>query len=340
MLQLLLNEVELFECELGFLAGFTQLGFEICHSLPHDWLLFRMIHPARASLAPESGHPEMPGSMAGVTQYVLRELEPFQALWQREHAAWPHQIAQAMKRLALAGLRDPLGEAVVPPEQLEVRDTNYRETIAVRGVVSRQRAQLLVLRQLIASGELPPLAEMRLYVSEAVTGYADTLRQHCPELRCSEYLPEQDHWLRGAVANRDIRQLTLPPASMQCLICNEVLEHVEVLPQALESLAEVLTLGGYMLATVPLAYGQQESIVKARWRGEGQEPELLMEPEWHGDPVHPEKGSLVYRIPGWELLDQLKAAGFRDAAIHAVSSERYGVLGAELPYVFVVVAKR
>jgi hypothetical protein len=56
--------------------------------------------------------------------------------------------------------------------------------------------------------------------------------------------------------------------------------------------------------------------------------------------VHPQQGSLVYRIPGWELLDQLHAAGFREAQLHAITSTTYGVLGAELPYVFVVVAKR
>lgn len=276
----------------------------------------------------------------GVVHHVYEELEVFRQLWRREHQEWPDVVMQDLKRLALAGLLDPLSDRLVPPQQIAVVDRNCRETIQIDGVVSRQRAQLLVLRTLIASGELPPLTQMRLYLSEAVTGYAAYLRQHCPQLRCSEYLPEPEHPLRGLVPHRDVRRLNLPPASMHCLICNEVLEHVEELPPALESMAEVLTLGGVLLATVPLAYGQYASIVKAIWRGEGQEPELLMEPEWHGDPVHPEQGSLVYRIPGWELLDQLRAAGFRRAAVHALSSARYGVLGAELPYVFVVVAQR
>ncbi|MBD2550633.1 methyltransferase domain-containing protein [Microcystis elabens FACHB-917] len=276
----------------------------------------------------------------GFEQHVFTELAPFQALWRAEHQHWPEAVQRRLKGLALAGLRDPLSDQPVPPQHIAVLHPNCRETITADGVVSRQRAQLLVLRQLIEAGELPPLAEQRLYLNEAVTGYADYLRQRCLGLRCSEYLPEPDHPLRGKVAHRDVRRLNLPPASMQCLICNEVLEHVEELLPALESMAAVLTLGGYLLATVPLAYGQQASIVKAVWRGEGQEPELLMEAEWHGDPVNAERGSLVYRIPGWDLLDQLKAAGFRRAELHAISSQRYGVLGAELPYVFVVVAQR
>jgi SAM-dependent methyltransferase len=274
------------------------------------------------------------------THLVLERLDEFQALWQREHDQWPLIGQRHLKRLALAGLRDPLSDEPTPPHRLTVNGLNLRETIQADGLVSRQRAQLLVLRWLMARGELPALAGLRLYVNEAVTGYAEYLRQRCPGLRWSEYLPDPDHPLRGVVPHRDIRNLNLPPASLQCLICNEVLEHVEEIPPALESMASVLTLGGYLLATVPLAYGQQDSIVKAIWRGEGQEPELLMEPEWHSDPVAPERGSLVYRIPGWDLLDQLRAAGFRGATLHALCSARYGVLGAELPYVLVVVAQR
>jgi hypothetical protein len=274
------------------------------------------------------------------THLVLERLDEFQALWQREHDQWPLIGQRHLKRLALAGLRDPLSDEPTPPHRLTVNGLNLRETIQADGLVSRQRAQLLVLRWLMARGELPALGGLRLYVNEAVTGYAEYLRQRCPGLRWSEYLPNPDHPLRGVVPHRDIRNLDLPPASLQCLICNEVLEHVEEIPPALESMASVLTLGGYLLATVPLAYGQQDSIVKAIWRGEGQEPELLMEPEWHSDPVAPERGSLVYRIPGWDLLDQLRAAGFRGATLHALCSARYGVLGAELPYVLVVVAQR
>ena len=293
-----------------------------------------------ATSSPSPKSPEPVPQLVDTTHLVLERLDEFQALWQREHDQWPLIGQRHLKRLALAGLRDPLSDEPTPPHRLTVNGLNLRETIQADGLVSRQRAQLLVLRWLMARGELPALGGLRLYVNEAVTGYAEYLRQRCPGLRWSEYLPNPDHPLRGVVPHRDIRNLDLPPASLQCLICNEVLEHVEEIPPALESMASVLTLGGYLLATVPLAYGQQDSIVKAIWRGEGQEPELLMEPEWHSDPVAPERGSLVYRIPGWDLLDQLRAAGFRGATLHALCSARYGVLGAELPYVLVVVAQR
>ena len=271
---------------------------------------------------------------------IYREMEPFLARMRQEGASWPEQVQQRIRRLAIAGIHDPLSDHPIPPDHLEVSSANLRETILADGLNSRNRAELLVLRQLIEGGELPTLDRLRLYLTEAVTPFATYLKARIPHIRCSEYLPEPDHWLRGKVANRDIRRIGLPPAALQAVICNEILEHVQELPKALMGLADVLNLNGVLLATLPLAYGRKESVIKARWRGEGLEPELLTEPEWHGDPVQPEKGSLVYQIPGWEVLDQLRAAGFRDAALHAVSSDRYGVSGEELPIVFVLVAKR
>ena len=38
-----------------------------------------------------------------------------------------------------------------------------------------------------------------------------------------------------------------------------------------------------------------------------------MEPEYHGDPLNPKKSILCYTHFGWEMLDQLKKIGFKDA---------------------------
>ena len=269
-----------------------------------------------------------------------KNLESFQQRLRSESASWPDAVQRGIRTIAISGILDPLSDQPIPPDHLVVDGANLRETIEADGLNSRQRAELLILRRLIESGELPALEHIRLYISEAVTPFAKFLQARVPRIRCSEYLPEPDHWLRGKVAHRDIRRIGLPPAAMQCVICNEVFEHVEELEVSLPGIAEVLSLGGYLLATMPFAYGRYEHVVKARWLGEGLEPELLTEPEWHGDPVQPDKGSLVYQIPGWQLLDQLRAAGFRDAVLYAVSSTTYGVLGQELPIVFVLVAKR
>ena len=258
---------------------------------------------------------------------------------QAQHAGWKTSVEHRLQQIALGGIKDPISEESISPRDLQVEHCNFRETVSHGGVISRQRAVLLVLRRLIECEELPPWAEMRAYISEAVTPFAERLGQLIPRLRSSEYLPEPDHWLRGTVPNRDLRRIGLPPATFHAVICNEVLEHVEELVPSLRGLCEILTLDGVLLATVPFLYGQHEHLTKAIWRGEGLEPQIVGKADYHGNPVD-EYGSLVYRYPGWRLLDNLKEAGFRDASIHTISSSRYGVLGEETPWVFVLVAKR
>jgi len=107
------------------------------------------------------------------------------------------------------------------------------------------------------------------------------------------------------------------------------------LPKALEELHRVLKPDGRLVATFPMAFGQQESVIKAEYVSH-LEPALFRgEPEYHGDPIRPTRGSLVYQIPGWEILDLAATIGFRSVAIHLISSWKHGVLGSDLPGVLV-----
>jgi hypothetical protein len=102
----------------------------------------------------------------------------------------------------------------------------------------------------------------------------------------------------------------------------------------------VLRPGGRLVATCPLAFGQRDSIVKAVADPQTGATQLLGEMELHGDPIRPEHGSLVYRIPGWELVDQLQEAGFSEVRMHHLASWKHGVLGSDLPGVLVIEAQR
>jgi hypothetical protein len=98
------------------------------------------------------------------------------------------------------------------------------------------------------------------------------------------------------------------------------------------------------VAVCPLAYGQVAAIVKTRHRpgatpGMADQAELLAEPKYHGNPVNPEAGSLVYQIPGWDLLDQARAAGLQDPCFQWIAAPSYGVVGQEIPAVIVMVAR-
>ena len=269
----------------------------------------------------------------------FRQLGPFLAhLQQRPQHA--RRIQDSLRLMALHGILDPLTDAPIPPEALSVVPPNLRESLSHAGLISRQRAVLLVIRQLLIDRGLPEPAGLRLYCLEAVTAFAELLRARFPHFTGSEYLPDPADPRRQQIRHEDLCALSLPDASVDLVICNEILEHVYDLDAALRQCLRVMAPGGAFMGTLPFAYGQQQSVIKAHHRGQGLDPEVIGIPELHGNPIDQQGGSLVYQIPGWELLDQLEAIGFRDPAMYAVHSSGYGVVGANIPEILVLVARR
>lgn len=237
------------------------------------------------------------------------------------------------------GLLEPLTGEHIPPEALLIQGPNWRESLVGNGLLSRNRALLWLLQH--RYGSLEALRQQDVYLVEALTGFALWLRRQLGEERllCSEYLTDSEV-LYADIPHEDLCALSHGDASFDLLLCNELFEHVQRLEQAFEEIARVLRPGGRLLATCPLAIGQRESVVKAVLDEATGEAKLLDTAEWHGDPVRPQQGSLVYRIPGWEVLDQLRAAGFREAQLHLVASWKHGVLGSDLPGVMVIEGAR
>ena len=282
----------------------------------------------------------VPLASAHLEQRTYRQQAEFQRDFAAQWGDLDRQVRTSLRLMALNGIQDPLNDVPIAAADLQVQGTNFRESLQHDGLVSRQRAVLLLLRQLIEAGRLPMLEHLRLYCPEAITPFARRLRDLVPRYQGSEYLPDPQDPRRQQLHHEDLCALSFEAGRFDAVICNEILEHVYDLPAALRSMHRVLAPGGSLLGTVPFAYGQAESTVKAVHLGREQEPELLAEPEYHGDPVQPKQGSLVYRIPGWEFLDQLREAGFEDPRIEAIHSPTYGIVGAEIPWILVFMAQR
>jgi len=237
------------------------------------------------------------------------------------------------------GILEPLTGEHIPPEAIELQGPNLRESIVGNGLLSRNRAMLRVLER--AYGSLITLKRQDIYLVEALSGFAQWLRRQLGEdrLTCSEYLDEAELY-SSDLLHQNLCDLSFADASFDLVLCNELFEHVNNLELAFQEIARVLRPGGKLVATCPMAFGQRKSIVKAIHNAETGEAELLGEAEFHGDPIRPERGSLVYQIPGWELLDQLEAAGFSKAVIHHEVAWKHGVLGYDLPGVLVIEGRR
>jgi hypothetical protein len=85
----------------------------------------------------------------------------------------------------------------------------------------------------------------------------------------------------------------------------------------------VLKPGGLLILTAPFSWAQAH-FTRAELSEDG-EIRHLHPPEYHHDPLG--RGALCYRYYGFDLLDELRAAGFADAYVAAYNDQAYGYLG-------------
>jgi SAM-dependent methyltransferase len=196
-------------------------------------------------------------------------------------------------------------------------------------LTARNRAALA----LVCAGQ--ELATARIYLTEQASPGFVWLQSRCPHLEGSEFgLDESTRaklqaWFEGlggsgTLVERDVTRLDFAEASLDAIGSFDVLEHVPDYPAALREFARCLKPGGRLVLTLPFVEVWPETLVRARLRADGS-IEHLHEPEIHGDPVS--GGVLCFYHFGWDLLDALRAAGFRDAKWHRVWSAREGLFG-------------
>ena len=82
---------------------------------------------------------------------------------------------------------------------------------------------------------------------------------------------------------------------------------------------------GALFFSVPFELHSEKNIVRAAMNVDG-EINHFMPPEYHGDPLNPE-GCLCFYHFGWELLDDLKSAGFETATAMIYWSKEFAYLG-------------
>lgn len=246
-------------------------------------------------------------------------------------------LLECAEMIGQLGIIEPLTHRYFPPEQIQIAGSNYRESMLAGGCLSRNRAQMVILETLY--GSLQSLQVQRIYLAEAVSGFAMWAESHLRQIVTSEYLDKASTSITSGIRHEDICNLSFATASFDLAICNEVFEHVKDLNTALKELRRILRPGARLLATFPMAFGQQANITKAIWDNTTESIKYLQKPDYHDDPLRPEDGSIVYTIPGWEVLEQAKSAGFNKACIHSICSWKHGILGGDITDILVMEAQ-
>ena len=237
-------------------------------------------------------------------------------------------------RILAAGFVEPLTEMVIPSGEIENASRNWRECLVARGLNARMRAVLALIEEKI--GARPP-QEVRIFGTEAITSFALRLRGRFARFHGSEYgLNQEARRALFPIPHEDLTALTLPSGSFDLVTSNEVLEHVPDLDAALREIARVLRPSGWHVGTHPFRFMDEESDVRAQLVNG--EIVHLKQPEYHGNPVDP-NGSLVFETPGWDILGRARAAGFSNAHMRFIASEKHGYIS-ENTGIFVFCAQR
>lgn len=158
----------------------------------------------------------------------------------------------------------------------------------------------------------------QLVGSEFVTSSAE-------RARLQGYLDEVHGRGRSTLRHEDLTQLSFRDASFDALLCLEVLEHVPNYGAAVRELARILRPGGAAIFSAPFGVLEEHTLVRATIDAQGTITHLL-EPDYHGDPASG-SGCLCFYNFGWDLLDEIRAAGFSSAEYLDVWEPAYGYLG-------------
>jgi SAM-dependent methyltransferase len=215
-----------------------------------------------------------------------------------------------------------LGE--VGPEQTEIRPGDAREALISGGLSSRTRAVAdILLEELRSQGKDPATA--RIYGHEAVTHFAALARRRFPCFLGTEYAPSEEARRRLLpFIHNDVCDSQFPDDSFDATFSCDVLEHVHDRDAALRESARTTVRGGLFLATFPFFFDMEVGSIFAEVV-DGALVHHLESPIYHGNPMDEQGGALVFEIPGWDILERARQAGFGQAAIRFICDEEKGV---------------
>lgn len=294
--------------------------------------------PSLPGKAPKPIHDRpMPSTLSFSSLTECQHLLDAQAAERHKRRELSDQLAGALGRNAkgkLAGECWVCGKRRKFTYDLKYSDglhVNWRERLVCPrcGLNNRLRLSVQVIDRMIP-------AEASIYLTEQVTPLASCLARRYHLLERSEYLGLG--CLSGTVdargiCHQDVTALSYGDGLFDSVLSFDVLEHVPNYRTALAEFRRVLREDGTLILSVPFCLFSERNIVRARIMSNGN-VENLLPPEYHGDPVAPGGGILCYYHFGWELLEDIKAAGFKDARIDAYWSYEYGHIGEEQLIIF------
>jgi len=267
--------------------------------------------------------------------YRLKNLEEYIDHVERnkQNYAYMHnyetQLAnQKSREFTVSGISYPANRYVdfgVDYKYSDGKNINWRERLIcpVTGLSNRLRCSVQLMDM-----ELSPYPEDIIYITEQVTPLYSFLSKKYKNIIGSEFLGPDNNpgTIVNSIRHEDMTGLSFQSSSIDHYLSFECFEHIPEYQSAIPEIFRVLKPGGCFLGSFPFDRNVHDNIIKARM--ENGNIIYLTEPEYHGDPVS-EKGILCFTIFGWQVLEEFRQAGFRDAYVILIWSDIFGYLGGE-----------
>lgn len=241
-------------------------------------------------------------------------------------------IAEVVASIEASGFLDPFN-GLIAPGDYSLSSINYREEFTACGCSAKYRAVLLeMLEYVFVHGWCSTI-----FLAEDGTPFSEEMSRRFPYSLKATYLPDPSRrQVLSYLHHEDPMALSLPNASFDMYVS---LDSIVLSPSTVDVLREarrILRRGGTMIATMPFRYGEPNSEIRAEIHA----GKLIhhTDPLYFNDPLDLSGKRLVYSVPGWDILDQARAAGFRSAELIMRSSRNYAVLGCEVAAVFILKA--
>ena len=177
----------------------------------------------------------------------------------------------------------------------------------------------------------------KIYMYEQITAVYQAVKQRVgtENIVGSEYVA--DNLVSGTVV-RDILHenaecLSFDDDSFDIVVSCDVFEHVNDYKKCFLEASRILKKNGKLYLSVPFHTNRKENHRRAGIQESGLV--YFDKPHYHGNPMSDE-GSLVFWDYGWDMLDDLKRAGFHDVYMQPYYSIKNGNIGG-IPYIFVAI---
>lgn len=177
---------------------------------------------------------------------------------------------------------------------------------------------------------LKPSANSSIYVTEQTSLLFRVFQKMFPSLIGSEFLGNSGAVFNETdplIRNEDLTNLSFNDEIFDYILSFDCIEHIFEYKKAFKECARCLKKDGVLYFSIPFSPYKDTNILRAYVDNNGTIVHLLPE-EWHGSP---QTGFFCFHNFGWQLIEDIKAAGFGKVEVIFYWSWKYGYLGGFKP---------